>query len=78
MQYKDSNIDDLIRPVEAFIIFEEEQGKILAEEFSPKKNILGKPIPAQKFFLDDDLILVKTTEPTNIIWENRHFTSSDI
>lgn len=27
--------------------------------------------------MDDDLFLVESTEPTNIIWENRHWTSAD-
>jgi hypothetical protein len=30
-----------------------------------------------KEFLGDDLFLVEATEPTNIIWENRHFTEVD-
>jgi hypothetical protein len=30
--------------------------------------------PARKKFLGQDLFLVEATEPTNIIWENRHFT----
>ena len=74
MEYKEANINDLIRPVDAFITFEEEDGKIVAEEFEPKINFWGKKEPSQKIFLDDDLFLVEATEPTNIIWENRHFT----
>jgi hypothetical protein len=31
MDYKEANINDLIRPVDAFITFEEEDGKIVAE-----------------------------------------------
>ena len=27
--------------------------------------------------MEEDLILVESTEPTNIIWENRHFTTVD-
>jgi hypothetical protein len=77
MAYKEANLDDLIRPVDAFITFEEEDGKIVAEEFEPKFNFWGTKEPAKKFFLDDDLVLVEATEPTNIIWENRHFTPSE-
>jgi hypothetical protein len=75
MELKNSNIDDLIRPVDAFITFEEEDGKIVAEEFEPQYNFWGTKLPSQKEFLGDELCLVEATEPTNIIWENRHFTS---
>lgn len=27
--------------------------------------------------MGDDLFLVESTEPTNIIWENRHFTTQE-
>lgn len=27
--------------------------------------------------MGDDLFLIEATEPTNIIWENRHFTSQE-
>jgi hypothetical protein len=77
MEYKEANIDDLIRPVDAFITFEEEDGKIVAEAFEPKFNFWGTKEPAKKFFLEDELVLVEATEPTNIIWENRHFTPSE-
>lgn len=74
MDYKNANLDDLIRPVDAFITFEEEDGKIIAEEFEPQYNFWGTKLPAQKEFLGDELAMVEATEPTNIIWENRHFT----
>lgn len=77
MDYKNSNIDDLIRPVDAFITFEEEDGKIVAEEFEPQYNFWGTKLMSQKEFLGDELCLVESTEPTNIIWENRHFTGFD-
>jgi hypothetical protein len=77
MEYKEANINDLIRPVDAFITFEEEDGKIVAEQFEPKFSFWGTKEPSQKLFLDDELVLVEATEPTNIIWENRHFTSVD-
>jgi len=41
MEYKKEKIEDLIRPVDAFITFEEEDGKIVAEEFEPKFNFWG-------------------------------------
>ena len=27
--------------------------------------------------MGDDLLLIEATEPTNIIWENRHYTTAD-
>ncbi len=77
MEYKNANLDDLIRPVDAFITFEEEDGKIVAEEFEPQYNFWGTKLPSQKEFMGDNLAMVEATEPTNIIWENRHFTSID-
>lgn len=77
MDYKNANLDDLIRPVDAFITFEEEDGKIIAEEFEPKYNFWGTKSPSLKEFLGDELAMVEATEPTNIIWENRHFTPID-
>jgi ABC-type multidrug transport system permease subunit len=35
-------------------------------------------LPAKRKFLGDEFFLVESTEPTNIIWENRHWTASDI
>jgi hypothetical protein len=51
MELKNSNFDDLIRPVDAFITFEEEDGKIVAEEFEPQYNFWGTKLPSQKVFL---------------------------
>lgn len=67
----------MVRPVDAFITFEAEDGKIIAEEYEPKFNFSGKRQDAIKEFMDDDLFLVEATEPTNIIWENRHWTPAD-
>ena len=62
---KDNDMDKLIRPVDAFITFEEEDGKIVADsyEHDPKH---------ETFFLGKRLEFIEATEPTNIIWENRH------
>ena len=67
----------LTRPVDAFITFEEEDGYIIAQEFEPEIDWLGKKKPAKMLFLEDDLFLHESTEPTNIIWENRHWTAAD-
>lgn len=74
---KDEKFASLVRPVDAFITFEEEDGLIAAQEFEPEFTFFGKQLPAQKEFMEDELILKEATEPTNIIWENRHHTSAD-
>ena len=38
---------------------------------------MGKRLPANGTFLGQDLFLKESTEPTNIIWENRHWTPRD-
>lgn len=57
---------ELIEPVSAYIIFCEEDSKILALKNRSNKLILGKLLK----FKD-------ASEPTDIIWENRHFTKAD-
>ena len=60
------DFDKLTVPVSAFITFEEEDGKIVALRSSSNKQILGQ-----------SLRLINASEPTDIIWENRHFTWMD-
>ena len=56
-----------IKPVDAFITFEEEDGKIVADSFEhQEKDTIPK-------FLNEPLDFIEATEPTNIIWENRHY-----
>ncbi len=58
--------------MDAFITFEEEDGSIIGQYFENKKDKLNAD------FLGSDLILSESTEPTNIIWENRHWTAADL
>lgn len=74
---KEENYEKLIRPVDAFITFEEEDGKIVADELEAEFTFFGSKKPAEYQFLDEDLHFIEATEPTNIIWENRHFTAAD-
>lgn len=74
---KEENFESLIRPVDAFITFEEEDGKIVAGELEAEFTFFGKKKPAEFQLLDEDLHFIEATEPTNIIWENRHFTAAD-
>lgn len=76
-ELKDAQYDRLTRPCDAFITFEAEDGGIIAQEFEPEFTFSGKKLPAKREFMGDELFLVESTEPTNIIWENRHFTPQD-
>lgn len=61
----DEERDNLIRPTAAFVIFEEEEGAAQALKFVAKNEdhqAMGMPM---KF--------TQASEPTDIIWENRHF-----
>ena len=58
--------DKLTVPVSAFITFEEEDSKIVALRNNTQHNLLGQTM---KF--------VDASEPTDIIWENRHFSRMD-
>jgi len=74
---KNEEYESLTKPVHAFITFEEEDGLIVAQEFESQTDLLGRKKPAEKEFMNDELCLEESTEPTNIIWENRHWTSAD-
>jgi len=60
------NFDKLTVPVSAFITFEEEDGKILALRTTSSSRLIGQ-----------DFRFKEASEPTDIIWENRHFTRWD-
>ena len=75
--FKNEHYDDLTRPVCAFITFEEEDAYIIAQNFEPKTNWLGRVFPSHKQLLNQDLYFTEATEPTNIIWENRHVTKKE-
>lgn len=69
---KDEKYENLTKPVDAFITFEEEDGSIIGQYFENKQD------KVKADFLGSDLILSESTEPTNIIWENRHWTARDL
>lgn len=73
---KDEHFEDLTRPVCAFITFETDTGYYLACELEPKKNWLLQRDGSRFQVMGHDLYLKPATEPTNIIWEHRHFTKS--
>ena len=58
----------MTRPTAAFITFENDLGKMLAveaDDVDKERKLLGR---VMKF--------KNASEPTDIIWENRHFTKS--
>lgn len=59
---------ELTRPTAAFVTFEDEDAKLLAMH----ANI------SQKEFTGQKLVFLETSEPTDIIWENRHWTAIEI
>ena len=67
IKLKDEKWEKLIRPVDAFITFQEEDGMIVADYI---EHMTETKIPK---FLDTPLKFIESTEPTNIIWENRHY-----
>ena len=73
---KNEKFADLTKPVDAFITFEEEDGSIIGQYYEKQANPADRKWPP-KSFLGVDLVLVESTEPTNIIWENRHWTAAD-
>jgi len=70
------HLDKMQRPVSVFLTMETEEGRIRAErynemveyiEFEEYNTLLGEKIDIQT-----------ACEPTDIIWENRHFTPVSI
>jgi Cytosolic domain of 10TM putative phosphate transporter len=60
---KSENIEAYTRPVYAFITFLQEGGYEAAKNFSGNATLLSAKIT-----------ITEAPEPTDIIWENRHFT----
>jgi len=60
------DFDSLTVPVSAFITFFDESSKLFALNYQGVKILLGQ-----------ELRFKQATEPTNIIWENRHYTWKD-
>ena len=57
---------ELTRPTAAFITFEEEDARTLALQ------------DREQTFMGRKLVFTETSEPTDIIWENRHWTRAQI
>ena len=74
--YKNANLDGCTRPCSVFMTFESEEGYQRARQFD---EIVGKSTVQEvrnlKGWLgDQDIEIQEASEPSDIIWENRHFT----
>jgi hypothetical protein len=74
---KDTKFTNLVKPCDAFITFEEEDGSIVGQKYEAEYTFAGKRKPAKTKILGNEFFLSECTEPTNIIWENRHWTARD-
>lgn len=59
--FKGDALKDLTTPTSAFIIFEEEEGAQWALKAKGNRELMGQPFKFEK-----------ASQPTDIIWENRH------
>lgn len=68
---KNENLDSYTRPVFAFLTFENEAGYEVARKFSEDQNDDAQ-------LLECKINIKEATEPTDIIWENRHYTEKQL
>ena len=69
---KSLNLDGFVVPVSAFITFENQEGFERAQQFTGRRRCFK--VEAERELMDMPLVFKRAPEPTNIIWENRHFT----
>ena len=60
-------------PVYCFLTFETEEGKCRCDEYND--TVKDNDYAHYRTFLGEEIDMQPATEPTDIIWENRHFTS---
>lgn len=61
------------RPVTAFITFENEEGKSRADEYNEMAQHIEE-FEHLKTLLGDRIEIKTAPEPSDILWENRHYT----
>lgn len=69
-------LDKMQRPVAVFVTMETEEGKSRADEYN--KNIMRPGFAEFRTFLGSKIDIHESSEPTDIIWENRHFSDTYI
>ena len=70
----EENYEELTTPVCAFITFETDNGKDAALLFSKKRRFYESEDNdlVKETIFNETPVFKQATEPTNIIWENRH------
>lgn len=68
----ESLLDKLQKPVACFMTMETEEGKCRADEYNETVQ-MGQYL-RYKNFLGEEIDMRPASEPTDIIWENRHVT----
>lgn len=71
---KELQIEELSKPVAAFITLETQEAFERACNLTGERNWKRQLISAKHTFLNDQFALAQAPEPTNIIWENRDLT----
>lgn len=77
-ELKESNYADISTPVCCFVTFEEDDGIYRALDYKVKQDWSGNNIFHGDLILGEDQIaFTESSEPTNIIWENRHIEGAE-
>lgn len=66
-------LDKMQTPVFCFLTFETEEGKCRADLYN--QTVQQEDFAMYRTFLGAEIDLHEASEPTDIIWENRHFTT---
>lgn len=72
---KNANLSKFNRPVTAFLTFENEEGLNRCKNY--KDTVQQEEFKEMRELLGQELDFEEAAEPTDIIWENRHFTRWD-
>lgn len=70
---KQELLDSVQRPVTCFITFENEEGKSRAEEYNDITEAFDE-FEHYRTLLGEPINIVQAPEPSDILWENRHYT----
>lgn len=66
-------LDKMQTPVSCFMSMETEEGKARAANYN--STVEAEGYEKYKTFLGEEIDMQEASEPSDIIWENRHFTS---
>ena len=66
-------LDSVQRPVTCFVTFENEEGKSRAEEYNDIVEAFEE-FEHYQHLLGEPLRFYQAPEPSDILWENRHYT----